>query len=348
MLFVYVMGLLVTQGIGGGVLLEQVFDIPYWLAITLTFAIVIVYATMGGFASVTGLAFFQVMLIFVVVIIVPPIIYFNTGITPVYEAALELKPSKLDLLLPIGLLYMFGGLMMAAGEVFMDNTFWQRAYAVDKTKIMRIFTLAGIGWFFVPLSVSSVAFVAIATQQMPEHVNQLVPHLAAIYGGNFTNWVFLVGVWSALASTIAAVLNALVALVFNDVIKPLTSKEMTNKEELKIGRYLTVGIGILGLILSIPRISTMLELLIFLGVINAAFLFPIIYGLFWKKLRATTTFWAAVLATIGGYFIYFQVGALQGVVTSAWISFLVCWVGSLVYPGNFDWKILRKVGEKIE
>src|SRR5690625_42368 len=68
MLFTYVLGMLVTQGIGGGVLLEQIFDIPYWLAITLTFSIVIIYATMGGFASVTGLAFFQVMLFFVVVV----------------------------------------------------------------------------------------------------------------------------------------------------------------------------------------------------------------------------------------------------------------------------------------
>src|SRR5699024_2953099 len=347
MLFVYVMGLLVTQGIGGGVLLEQVFDIPYWLAITLTFAIVIVYATMGGFASVTGLAFFQVMLIFVVVIIVPPIIYFNTGITPVYEAALELKPSKLDLLLPIGLLYMFGGLMMAAGEVFMDNTFWQRAYAIDKTKILRIFSLAGIGWFFIPLSVSSLAFVAIATQQTPDHVNQIVPYIAEIYGGKFTSWVFLVGVWSALASTIAAVLNALVALVLNDVISPF-KPNMDNKTGLKLGRYLTIGIGILGMVLSAPKIMTMLELLIFLGVINAAFLFPIIYGLFWKKLSATTSFWATILATLCGYIVYFGVGSLQGVVTSGWVSFLVCFIGSHIYPSDFDWNTLRKVGEKSE
>ena len=123
MVFVYIFGLLMTQGIGGGLLLEQIFHIPYELAVVLTFLIVIIYAAMGGFYSVTGIAFFQVMLIFIVVIVVPPIVYFSTGITPVYEGMLELAPEKLDLFLPAGILFMFAGTMMSVGEVFMDNTF---------------------------------------------------------------------------------------------------------------------------------------------------------------------------------------------------------------------------------
>lgn len=347
MVFIYIFGLLMTQGIGGGLLLEQVFSIPYELAVILTFIIVIIYATMGGFSSVTGIAFFQVMLIFIVVIVVPPIVYFTTGVSPIYDGMLELAPEKLDLLLPAGILFMFAGAMMGIGEVFMDNTFWQRAYAVRKEKLMSIFSLAGIGWFFVPLATATLAFVAIGTGQAPEQINQVAPYIAEIYGGNFVSWVFLVGVWSALASTIAAILNSLVSLVLNDVYKSINPKA-DNQKLLKIGRWLTVVIGILAMLISLPKFLTMLQMLIFLGVINAAFVFPIIYGLFWKKLHADVSFWATVLAVIGGYIAYYTVGDLQGVVTSGWISFLICWVGSLVKPANYDWSNLYRVGTTVE
>ncbi|WP_226086103.1 sodium:solute symporter family transporter [Mesobacillus sp. S13] len=343
MVFIYIFGLLMTQGIGGGLLLEQTFHIPYELAVVLTFLIVIIYASMGGFSSVTGIAFFQVMLIFVVVIVVPPIVYFTTGVAPVYEGIQKLAPEKLDLLLPSGILFMFAGAMMGIGEVFMDNTFWQRAYAVRKEKLMSIFSLAGIGWFFVPLATATLAFVAIGTGQAPEQVNQVAPYIAEIYGGEFVSWVFLVGVWSALASTIAAILNSLVSLILNDVYKSINPNADNNKL-LKMAKGLTVVIGILALLISLPKFLTMLQMLIFLGVINAAFVFPIIYGLFWKKLNADVSFWAAILAVIGGYIAYYTIGSLQGVVVSGWISFLVCWVGSMVKPANYDWEQLYRVG----
>lgn len=77
--FVYVFGALVTQGIGGGVILEQVFGIPYLVAVILSFAIVIFYSMLGGFQSVTGVAFFQVVLILVAVVAVVPFVFFSQG-----------------------------------------------------------------------------------------------------------------------------------------------------------------------------------------------------------------------------------------------------------------------------
>jgi Na+/pantothenate symporter len=63
-------------------------------------------------------------------------------------------------------------------------------------------------------------------------------------------------------------------------------------------------------------------MLIFLGVINGAFIFPIVLGLFWKKMNKNAAFWAVILASSIGYYIYYTIGALQGVVASGWISFL--------------------------
>ncbi|SEI90433.1 Na+/proline symporter [Bhargavaea ginsengi] len=340
---VWVFGFLMTQGIGGGLLLEQVFDIPYELAVILTFFIVIVYSTMGGFSSVTGLAFFQVMLILVVIVVVPPLVYLTVGVSPVYEGMQAFDLGSLDLLAPAGLLLLFAGPILGIGEVFMDNTFWQRAYAIRKDKVTQIFSLSGIGWFFVPIAVATLAFVAIGTQQAPKEVNQVAPFIAEIYGGEFASWAFLIGVWAALASSIAALLNSITSLILNDIYLKFKPKA-TNDQQLSFAKKLTIAIGVLGLLVSLPKITSMLQMLFFLGVVNAALIFPIMYGLFWKKLNPNMSFVAAISAIITGYIVYYSVGSLQGVVVSGYVSFLVCWVGSMLKPDNFDWKRLELAG----
>src|SRR5918998_949955 len=217
-LLIYVFGILITQGIGGGVILEQVFGIPYLLAVVLSFVIVISYSMLGGFQSVTGVAFFQIILILVAVAGVVPYIFFRQGASNVYQGILENNPDLLSLTLPAGLLFMFGGAMFGIGEVFMDNTFWQRAYAVRRDRLLPAFVISGIGWAFVPIAVSTLAFIALAQGLQPEQVNQVAPLVAQRFGGNFASYMFLVVVWSAILSTAAALLAGVVSPVVGYIV----------------------------------------------------------------------------------------------------------------------------------
>lgn len=346
LLVIYILGIIVTQGIGGGVLLEQIFDIPYLIAVPLTFFIVIVYSYFGGFRSVAGVAYFQVLLILVVALVVPPLVYLNVGFEPTYQGMLQNAPESLNLFEPAALLFLFGFAFVGTGEVFMDNTFWQRAYAIRRDVVVKTFMLSGIGWALVPLAVASLAFVALGFGDSPEQINQVAPLIAQIYGGDIAGWLFLVAVWSALCSTTAASINSLATLVMNDIV-PDVKEDVTNDELLMYGKYLTIVVGILGLLLSLPQILTMLQMLIFLGVINAAFLFPIIAGLWWEKTNPQAVLIAVVTATVVGYTIYFTVGDLQGVIASGWVSFILTYGISLLRPGEFEWQKLRDVGTPI-
>lgn len=346
LLVLYILGIIVTQGIGGGVLLEQIFDIPYLIAVPLTFFIVIVYSYFGGFRSVAGVAYFQVLLILVVALIVPPLVYLNVGFEPTYEGMLQNAPTSLNLFEPAALLFLFGFAFVGTGEVFMDNTFWQRAYAIRRDVVVKTFMLSGIGWGLVPLAVASLAFVALGFGDSPEQINQVAPLVAQIYGGDIAGWLFLVAVWSALCSTTAASINSLATLVMNDII-PDIKEDVADDELLAYGKYLTIAVGVLGLLLSLPQILTMLQMLIFLGVINAAFLFPIIAGLWWEKTNPQAVLIAVIAATIVGYVVYFTIGDLQGVIASGWVSFILTYGISLLQPDEFEWQNLRDVGKPI-
>ena len=344
-LLIYVFGILITQGIGGGVILEQVFGIPYLLAVVLSFVIVITYSMLGGFQSVTGVAFFQIILILVAVAGVVPFIFFRQGASNVYQGILENNPDLLSLTLPAGLLFMFGGAMFGIGEVFMDNTFWQRAYAVRRDRLLPAFVVSGIGWAFVPIAVSTLAFIALAEGLQPEQVNQVAPLVAQRYGGSFASYMFLVVVWSAILSTAAASLNAFASVILNDLV-PRFRPNLGDPEQKRYGAVITVVVGVLALLLTLPQFTSMLQMLIFIGVINAAFIYPITLGLFWRRMTPTAALLAGVVSPVVGYIVYFTVGSLQGIVASGWVSLLLCVGVSLAARQSFDWSILYHYGRR--
>jgi Na+/proline symporter len=344
-LLIYVFGILITQGIGGGVILEQVFGIPYLLAVVLSFVIVISYSMLGGFQSVTGVAFFQIILILVAVAGVVPFIFFRQGAHNVYQGILENNPDLLSLTLPAGLLFMFGGAMFGIGEVFMDNTFWQRAYAVRRDRLLPAFVISGIGWAFVPIAVSTLAFIALAEGLQPEQVNQVAPLVAQRFGGSFASYMFLVVVWSAILSTAAASLNAFASVILNDLV-PRFRPNLGDPEQKRYGAVITVVVGVLALLLTLPQFTSMLQMLIFIGVINAAFIYPITLGLFWRRMTPTAALLAGVVSPVVGYIVYFTVGSLQGIVASGWVSLLLCVGVSLAARQSFDWGILHNYGRR--
>ena len=344
-LLIYVFGILITQGIGGGVILEQVFGIPYLLAVVLSFVIVISYSMLGGFQSVTGVAFFQIVLILVAVAGVVPYVFFSQGASNVYQGILENNPDLLSLTLPAGLLFMFGGAMFGIGEVFMDNTFWQRAYAVRRDRLLPAFVISGIGWAFVPIAVSTLAFVALAEGIRPEQVNQVAPLVAERFGGSFAGYMFLVVVWSAILSTAAASLNAFASVILNDLV-PRFRPNLGDPEQKRYGAIITVVVGVVALLLTLPQFTSMLQMLIFIGVINAAFIYPITLGLFWRRMTSTAALLAGVVSPAVGYVVYFTVGSLQGIVASGWVSLLLCVGVSLAARQSFDWSILHNYGRR--
>lgn len=342
-LLIYVFGILITQGIGGGVILEQVFGIPYLLAVVLSFAIVISYSMLGGFQSVTGVAFFQIILILIAVVGVVPYVFFQQGASSVYQGMLNNSPDLLSLTLPAGLLFMFGGAMLGIGEVFMDNTFWQRAYAVRRDRILPTFVVSGIGWAFVPIAVSTLAFIALAEGIQPEQVNQVAPQVAQQFGGDFAGYMFLVVVWSAILSTAAASLNAFSSVILNDLV-PRIRPNLSEVQLKRYGAVITVIVGIVALLLTLPQFTTMLQMLIFIGVINAAFIYPIALGLFWRRMTPLAALCAGVISPVVGYIVYFAVGPLQGIVASGWVSLVLCIGLSLMSRASYDWSILHNYG----
>lgn len=356
MLIIWDLGWLLTQGMGAGLILESVFGLDFHVGLILTVTIVTIYVTIGGMVSVLGTDFMQTMLIMVVVFIFPAWVYLSANPVDVYEGMASLAPDSLSLSSADGLLFLAVIPLIYTGEVFMDNTFWQRAFALRPGIITRTFTFAGIGWVFVPIATGTLAWVAVGTDlSLPGGPSTVAPEVVAQYTGTIGSVIFLVLIWAALASTMSALLNAVSGIFMNDVYNNFVRPRASDRELLLMGRILTVVAAVITVIVAWPRPLTLLTLLILLGVINAAYIPPIVMGIFFKKTNPNGVFWGVVVGTVVGLFVFgrggFNLlwvtwdiveippwlgGELQGAVVSFLISAAATVITTVLRPRDFD------------
>ena len=356
MLIVWDLGWLLTQGMGAGLILESVFGLDFHIGLVLTVAIVTTYVTIGGMVSVLSTDFMQTMLIMVVVFIFPAWVYLAANPVDVYDGMASLAADKLALSSGDGLLFLAVIPLIYTGEVFMDNTFWQRAFALRPGVITRTFTFAGIGWVFVPIATGTLAWVAVGTgMDLPGGPSTVAPEVVAEYTGRFGSVVFLVLIWAALASTMSALLNAVSGIFMNDVYNNFIRPRATDKELLRVGRVLTVVAALITVAVAWPKPLTLLTLLILLGVINAAYIPPIVMGIYFKRTNPDGVFWGVVVGTLAGLFVFgdggfnllwvtwhvvdipsWMGGELQGAVVSFLISAAATVGSTLLRPREFS------------
>jgi Na+/proline symporter len=345
-LIVWDLGWLLTQGMAAGIILESIFGVPYKIGVILTIGIVTTYVVIGGMVSVLSTDFMQTLLIMVMVCVFPPLIYLLAGPQHIYNGILNFSPKSMNILDPSSVLFFFAIGVTYIGEIFMDNTFWQRAFALRPDILKRTFAFAGVGWIFVPIAMGTLAFVAIGDNlKLSSGPSSVAPDVVAHYAGHVGSALFLAVLWAALASTMAALFNGVAALVMNDIYNNLINKNATDRRVLFIGRLSTVVLAVITVATTLSRPSTLLSLLIWLGVVNAAYIIPIVLGAYFQKVSRTGTFISIIVAIFCGYLVYgggaldllfFKIPMfnfpdwLSGSIKAVVLSFIISMVGTIL------------------
>lgn len=361
-LLVWDLGWLLTQGMAAGIILESIFGIPFQIGVIVTVSIVLTYVTIGGMMSVLSTDFLQTMLIMLLVFIFPAFIYTVAGPGTVYDGMMRLAPETLRLDNPSGVLFLCVIPLIYVGEVFMDNTFWQRAFALRKAILKKTFVFAGIGWVFVPVATGTLAFVAVGTgMDLPGGPSSVAPEVVAQFAGTLGSVFFLALLWAALASTMAALMNGVAGIFMNDIYNNVIRPGANDKQVLTAGRIATVVIALITIATALQRPSTLLSLLIWLGIINAAYITPVVIGAYFKRANSTGTFCSVIVGILAGLLFYgggsldllfFQIplftfpewasGDLQGAIVSFSVTTAGVLTTALIRPEIFDFDYMKK------
>ena len=299
---------LIVQMVGAGQLIQLLFGLEYNYAVVLVGVLMIVYVTFGGMVATTWVQIIKACLLLFggTLLMLLTMNYFGFSFETLFTRATEssklgvklLEPGKMmsdpvsTVSLSLGLLFGTAGLP----HILM------RFFTVPNAKEARksVFYATGfIGFFFLIVTILGLGAVTIVGTN-PEFyengqvggkiiggVNMPVMHLAKAMGGD----LFL-GFLSAVAfATILAVVSGLAlagaSAISHDIYARVIKKgSATGEQEMRVGKYASVGVGIVAVMLGIMFKDQNIGFLVGLAFgVAASVNFPVlILSMYWKGL----------------------------------------------------------------
>ncbi|GAA5902567.1 hypothetical protein JCM5296_002326 [Sporobolomyces johnsonii] len=282
-----------------------------------------------------------------------------------------------------GMIFMVINLIGNFGTVFnfppnSDQAYWQRAIASQPSTAVKGYIIGGAAWLSIPLGFASTMGLSAAVLRTnpsypnyPEglttaEVSAGLPAAAAAQTllGATGAGILLVLLFLAVTSTAAAELCAVSTIFSYDVYKTYINPNASDKRILFVDHCAIVAyglfMGVLGVIFYYAGVS-MGWLYEFMGVIVGAGVAPIAMAIMWGKanrvacvggslagLASGITGWLVCTSALNGGSLTMQTTLqdypmLTGNVLSIGISAIVCTVGSLIWPDNYDFEETRRI-----
>ena len=278
---------LTSNFIAGGALIAMLSPFSFSQGIAVIGAGVLLYTLWSGFRASVLTDFIQVCAMLGAVVIIIPAVFFAVGGPAVFvEGAAHVTPQQgsffsSDAFLNQGAPYIAAVLAYAIG----NQTIAQRLFAVREDLIKKTFITATVGYGATIIGIGMLGVVALyaGVTPMDGDPNNLIPQLAATYLGPVLLSVFFIMIIGALASTADSDLAALSSIMMADIYGHATAGKKANpRTMLLVGRATMVAATAAGLYFAGGRMN-ILDLLVLVGAIWGALVFPVIASFYWEK-----------------------------------------------------------------
>ena len=334
---------------------EMVFGIPVLFTAVLIGLGTMAYAIAGGFrASVfTDIIQFVIIIPLLAVIFIASLFYF--GAAP--HSSASAPPFLLDLGFWSGIEYGLTLIIAIVGAELFNQGNWQRVYSVNKKMLRKSFLFSGL--IIIPI-ILVVGLFGIFAAQAGVVENPSVAMFSFVLKVT-PPWVWLGLMVLAVAlmmSTMDTLLNGLVSLFVVDLLR--IRPDAGHDKVLFAGRIFTAIVGIAAVFIAVQGYSV-LYLFLVADLVCVAAAFPVIFGMFSKRLSGKSAVIASVAGIVfGGLFfplpdygksVAQALFGVSGFGQSLFISFFAALIVSglfsvllsRLFDARFDFRELKKV-----
>ncbi|WP_180000991.1 sodium:proline symporter [Acinetobacter sp. YH12255] len=308
---------------------------------------VLSYTLWSGFRSSVFTDFGQLVAMIVAAVIIIPTLFFTLGGPSLFQTGMHnLQPEQLDFFSKTAFLEQGAPFFVAVLAYAIGNqTIAQRLFAVRKDLIKPSFITATIGYAAIVVGLGMLGLLALfaGIQPIDGNLNNLIPQMAATYLSPFMVALLFVMVIGALSSTADSDLSALSAIVMTDIYgKQIAKNRPDPKKMLFIGRMTMIVATMLGILIATLKFD-ILAMLIFVGALWGAIVFPVIASLYWDKVNARAFNWSVGIAFLSFLVVRFEWLPIQGLIA---LSFeLMATIGIGVVLGLMSFGFFgKKVG----
>lgn len=310
------------QAVGVGYAFSTIFGIPYKVGAILSALIVTAYIARAGLRGSVFNDLIQFFIVAAIVLVVMPFALKSLGLDFLYSGLKDVatnsanpnyNPDALNFFSRAGLRYGFTALVVAMGQVLLDQGYYSKAIAAVNTRALLLAYLLGtvFAWFPIPAIFGSViGSGALALKLTPDVTTQISPYIMNYTLGQTGAVLFVLMVMMAGMTTGGNCLAGIQGLVTVDVYERFIAKkrQFTEAEQVRFGRIITVAFGlVVAAVAVIMEGKSLLAIDIFSGIVFAAPCAAFVAGLFWDRPSKSVALIATFLGLAGGLLAYFAI-----------------------------------------
>lgn len=342
---------LTSNFIAGGALIALLSPFSFTQGILVVAAGVLLYTLWSGFRASVLTDFAQVVAMLGAVVIIIPVVFFAAGGPGLFETgAVNLSPEQgnffsSEAFLNQGAPYIAAVLAYAIG----NQTIAQRLFAVREDLIKPTFITATVGYGATVIGFGMLGVIALYAGITPldGDLNNLIPQMAVTYLGPVLLCVFFIMILGSLSSTADSDLAALSSIAMTDIYGHAKGKGKANPRTMLLVGRVTMILATAAALYFASGQMNILDLLVFVGALWGALVFPVIASFYWKKVT-NMAFTLGTLAALGFFlpvrFEWISMDGITGYLVDALGIIGVGIVIGLMCFGFFGLKVARIVG----
>ena len=267
----------------------------------------LLYTLWSGFRASILTDMIQVMGMIAITVVVIPVIYFSAGGQEAMLAGLATVTAEQQnffsskAILEQGAPFFVAVLAYAIG----NQTIAQRLFAVRQDLIKPTFITATFGYAGVVIGLGMLGMFALFLGMTPVDgdMNTIIPLVASKYLSPVMIGLLFLLVISSLSSTADSDLSALSSITMADIYgKHFAKKGLNLKRMLLVGRVTMITSAVIGMILATQQ-ADILTLLVLVGAMWGAVVFPVIASFYWGKVTNKAFSWSVSVTVIGFFYL---------------------------------------------
>lgn len=284
-LFVFCVGHLIVIYRGVGLVITQVMNVPYWLAVLLAGFLAAIYTSYGGQIAVADTDVFQGWLMTIgVLILIPVAIIKGGGMSAIHLKLAEISPKLIET--PGNYQWgVFMGLILvfSVGMLGQPQLLYRTMFIRNKKDIPKIAVIS----FFISLVAVCIAFYCGVTAKvlLPNLASSdlAMPTLLTTLLHPILATVLMVAMCAAAMSTTDSILIMASSAISRDLYQKVINPKATDEMVQKLSGRLSLLLGAIGTVWALKPPQAFIFLMAFVWAVwTAAYMFPILYGIYWR------------------------------------------------------------------
>ncbi|WP_299848391.1 sodium:solute symporter family protein [uncultured Roseovarius sp.] len=278
---------------------------------------VLSYTLWSGFRASILTDFAQVVAMMSIAVVIIPWVYFSAGGSEALSNGFAIiTEQQADFFSTTAILEQGAPFFVAVLAYAIGNqTIAQRLFAVREDLIKPTFITATLGYGSIVIGLGMLGLMALLLGVAPHEgdLNNLIPQMASAYLPPFMIALFFILVIGSLSSTADSDLSALSAIMMTDIYGRNLAKGNPNpRKMLLLGRLTMIVATVAGLILASFSLD-ILVMLVFVGALWGAIVFPVIASCYWNRVTNTAFIWAVLGGLVLFTIVRFEVLPLSGI-----------------------------------